>query len=107
MNYETVFLGGSLLIGLGGFVGLWFVSKHTPRGSVLAISVVLYLISQAMGPTRIRELHMLAGLLGMLGFGGGILGLLDLVKPSTDKKSKSAANAAASESVDIRHNGSR
>ncbi len=89
MNYETVFLIGSLVIGIGGFVVLWFISKHTPRGTVLAISILLYMISQALGPNRIRELHMLSGLLGMLGFGGGILGLLDLVKPRTATESKS------------------
>lgn len=102
MDYETIFLSGSLLIGLGGFVGLWFVSRHTPRGTVLAISVGLYLISQVMGPSRIRELHMLSGLLGMLGFGGGILGLLDLVKPrrteirlATDQQPSRAADTSS------------
>lgn len=81
MNYDTFFLGGSLIIGLGGFIGLWYLSQHTPRGTVLAISIGLYLLSYVFGPIPIRELKMLGGLLGMLGFGGGILGILDLAKP--------------------------
>jgi hypothetical protein len=73
------------IILLGGLVGLWFLSRRTPPGTVLAVAAAIYLLSWI--PTdRIREIVVIMGAVRMLGFFGGILGIIDLMRKSSGKK---------------------
>ena len=59
---------------------LWLVSRRSPKGTVLVIAVVIYYLSWQIDDTRVREMHLLTGTMRMLGFAGGILGLVDLFR---------------------------
>jgi hypothetical protein len=63
-----------------GVVGAYYTSRFAPKGTLLAVSVVMYIVSRMIDPGRSRELHLLVGTLSMLGTIGGILGIVDLLK---------------------------
>ncbi|PQO28673.1 hypothetical protein C5Y97_23100 [Blastopirellula marina] len=73
-----------LIVGIAGvvlgFVLLWLLSRHSPKGTVLLIAIVLYVISWQMEDVRAREVRLFSGCLRMLGFAGGILGVVDLLR---------------------------
>lgn len=79
-TYGMILLGVYAGIVLGGLVVLWLISRVSPRGTVLAIAVGLYVIGAALAATSVREIVGLAGALKMLGFAGGILGIADLIR---------------------------
>lgn len=86
-NYGVVLLGCAIVFVLGGLVVLWLISRSAPKGTVLAIAAVIYCLGLGLASVRVREVMMLAGALKMLGFSGGLLGLVDLVrnrKPQTE-----------------------
>ena len=80
-----------LCLGIGGVIAglvvLWFVSRRTPKGTVLVIAVVLYFLSWQIDDIRVREIRLLSGTMRMLGFAGGILGIVDLFR---NRKSRAA-----------------
>jgi len=61
-------------------VAFWAISRWTPKGTLLAVSAALYFASWAIDTGRVRELVLLTGLMRLLGFVGGILGLIDLCR---------------------------
>ena len=67
----------SLLVSIGA---LWVVSKKAPRGTVLGICVVLFVLGNSIDPGLSREGHLGVGLLRGVGFFGGILGLIDFFR---------------------------
>lgn len=79
-NYGAVLL----CIGIGGVVAglkiLWYVSRRSPKGTVLVIAVVLYFLSWQIDDTRVREIELLSGVMRMLGVAAGILGIVDLCR---------------------------
>jgi hypothetical protein len=78
-----------VLIIVGGLIGLWLLSRVTPKGSVLLLSIVIWVIGGVITRSRIPELWVIGGSIGMVGFIGGILGLIDLVrKPKEKQESK-------------------
>ena len=79
-NYGFVLLAFAIVFILGGLAVLWLVSKKAPKGTVLAIAAGIYVAGLAIGGIRVREIVMLAGALKMLGFTGGILGVVDLLR---------------------------
>lgn len=88
-SYGTILLAvmiGCVLIGL---VILWFISRVSPKGTIFLIAVILYLMSWQFGELEGREVRMLEGGMRMLGFAGGILGLIDLLR-----KRRSASDQA-------------
>ncbi|MCD4825002.1 MAG: hypothetical protein K8S55_10355 [Phycisphaerae bacterium] len=86
-NYYNTIL---LIIGFGalviGLVVLWIISKHTPKGTVFIIAVVIYIASWHLGETRISEIRLFSGILRMFGFIGGIMGIVDIVRKRKPKK---------------------
>lgn len=77
-QYGTVLL---CLAGAGVLAGvaiLWFVSRRTPKGTVLVLAAVIYATSWTMDHIRVREVRMLCGSMRLLGFVGLILGVADL-----------------------------
>ena len=79
-NYGAVLLWIGIGGVLAGLVGLWFVSRRSPRGTVLVIAVVLYFLSWQIDGVRVREIQLLSGTLRMLGVAAGILGIVDLCR---------------------------
>lgn len=98
--YGYVLLVVAIVIVVGGLVGLFFISKIAPKGTVLGLSVLMYAISWGFGSSiQSRELMLVSGSLRMLGFAGGILGIFELAskkhkkqKPNlVDRKRQAAA----------------
>ena len=79
-NYGTILLVFAIVLILGGLVVLWLVSRRAPKGAVLAIAAAIYCAGLSLASIRVREIIMLTGALKMLGFAGGILGVVDLVR---------------------------
>ncbi len=78
-NYGIILLAFAIMFVLGGLVVLWLVSRKASKGTVLAIAVGIYVAGLALASIRVREIMVLSGALKMLGFAGGILGIVDLV----------------------------
>jgi hypothetical protein len=81
-----IYLVIAAIVIVSSFVGLWYLSKKTPRGVVLGICIVLYILSKVIEPGTVRSLYVLSGTMGVIGFFGGILGIIDLFRK---KKSES------------------
>ncbi|QDT51310.1 hypothetical protein Pan258_53990 [Symmachiella dynata] len=79
-NYGTTLLVIAAVIILGGLFTLFLISKKSPKGTVLAIAAAIYGVSWIIDGIRVREVILLAGALRMLGFAGGILGIVELVR---------------------------
>lgn len=61
-----------------GLIVLWVVSRYTPRGVVLVIAVCIWAASWVPAESRVMKLA--TGSTRMLGFAGGILGIIDLLR---------------------------
>lgn len=79
-NYSYVLLAFATVFIIGGLVALLLIGRRTPRGTILAIAAVLYAVGWAFASIRVREILLLSGSLQMLGFGGVILGIVDLLR---------------------------
>lgn len=84
-NYGTVLLCLGILSIVAGLVFLWFVSRRTPKGTVLVIAVILYFVSWQIDDVRVREIRLLSGAMRMLGVAAGILGIVDLCRKRKPK----------------------
>lgn len=95
-DYGKVLLGVAIGLYLVGVIGLWLISRTGHRGLVLGVGVALFLLggSVAKQKDRTRELAMFGGTCSLLGFTGGILGLVDLVRKPKKKKGPPDAQAA-------------
>lgn len=87
-NYGTILLAFAIALILGGLIVLWLVSRSAPRGTVLVIAAAIYFAGMALEGIRVREVLMLAGALKMLGFAGGMLGIVDLVRKREPRERK-------------------
>jgi len=88
-NYGVILLAFAIVFIVGGLVVLWLISRKAPKGTVLAIAAVMYCLGLGLASVRVREVVMLTGALKMLGFAGGLLGIVELVR-----KRKSRADNA-------------
>jgi hypothetical protein len=93
-HYGTVLAGFAIVFVLGGLVILWLLSRKARKGTVLAVAVVIYLAGSGTYGARTRETKVLTGAMKLLGFTGGILGGLDLVR-----KRKSVIKPVADETM--------
>ena len=75
-----IYLVIALVIIISSLVALWFLSKKTPRGTVLGISIFIYILGRSITPGDCRELYIVKGSMQMIGFLGGILGFVDLFR---------------------------
>jgi len=78
--WGSVFLGVAILAIVGGLVGFWYVSRVTPKGTVLAIAFGVYVVSWLIPSGNNRAVEGLVATLRLLGFAGGVLGIVDLVR---------------------------
>jgi len=72
-----------LVMLISGVVGLWFVSRVAPKGTVLAIAIGSYVVSYLIPPGNVAILHGLVGFTRLFGVIGGVLGIIDLIKKRT------------------------
>lgn len=79
-HYGTVLLCLGMVGIVAGLVILWFVSRRTPKGTVLVIAAILYFVSWQIDDVRVREIRLLSGAIRMLGVAAGILGIVDLCR---------------------------
>ena len=79
-NYRLILIGFAIVFVLGGLIVFCFISRKTPHGTVLAIAGGIYMASWAIDDVKVREVVLLAGAMRMLGFAGGILGVVDLIR---------------------------
>jgi hypothetical protein len=85
-NYYGAILLGTLAAAVAaGLVLLWLVRRHSWRGTVLVLAVLIYAASWALAPGETREMRGAVGVLRMLGFLGLLLGLYDLFRHPTRK----------------------
>jgi hypothetical protein len=75
-----IFLGIAIVSIVCAVISFYFLSKKGPRGAVLGVAAVIYFVGISIPTGNIRELHLIAGVLKLTGFIGGILGLVDLFK---------------------------
>ncbi len=80
VHYGFILLAFAVVLVLGGLAVLWLVSRKVPKGVVLGIAAGIYVAGLSLAGIRLREIIMLSGALKMLGFTGGILGIVDLVR---------------------------
>ena len=72
-------LGGVIVLAM--VVGLYCLSRITPKGVVLGIAIALYVVGKLIPIDNVtREVHGIAGMLQLVGLVGGILGLSDFFK---------------------------
>lgn len=77
---------GSLILGLGlvfvvfGLVGVWYLSRSAPRGTVLAVAIAIYAVGFLIPKGDSRLLHGVAGFASLFGIVAGVLGVVDLVR---------------------------
>ncbi|HEY1602035.1 MAG TPA: hypothetical protein VGG64_20700 [Pirellulales bacterium] len=79
-TYRVILLAFAVIFILTGIVLLWLVSRKAPKGAVLVVAVVIYCGGLALAGSRVREVVMLKGALTMLGFIGGVMGVVDLLR---------------------------
>ena len=86
-SYSTALLCCGIAGIVAGLAILWFISLRAPKGTVLAIAVVIYIASWSIDQIRIREVQMLCGSMRFLGFSGAILGVIDIWRKRARKPS--------------------
>jgi len=75
-----IYLVLSAIVIVSSLIALWYLSKKTPKGVILVICIVLYVLAIMINPSNIRSLNVLKGVMQMIGFLGGILGVIDLFR---------------------------
>jgi hypothetical protein len=77
-QFGYVLLAGGIAFIVVGLIALWIVSRYSPRGVVLVIAICIWAASWV--PAESRVMKMTTGSTRMLGFAGGILGFIDLLR---------------------------
>lgn len=77
---STTYLVVGLLLLVAGIVALMRIPRVAPKGTLLAVAVGIYVLGLVINPGTDRTMHLVVGLLRMLGFIGGVLGIVDLVR---------------------------
>lgn len=75
-----IYLVLAVIVIVSSLVVLWYLSKKTPKGIILGICVVLYVLAIMINPGNVRSLYVLKGTMQTIGFLGGILGIADLFR---------------------------
>ncbi|MCE9544077.1 MAG: hypothetical protein K8T25_00915 [Planctomycetia bacterium] len=99
-SYGQVLLVISAVVIICGLVGLWIISRYAPKGTVLAISAAMYVASWGIDTNHVRELVLICGLMRLLGFVGGILGIFDLVRKRPSPNAIVVAEAVDAEAIE-------
>lgn len=79
-SYVVILIIAGAVIVLGGIIGLWLLSRVTPKGVVLAVAVLVWLVGNAVAQERTRAMLGIGGAMKLLGFIGAIMGIVDLLR---------------------------
>lgn len=77
-----------------GLLVLWKIRRVSRRGTVLCLAVLIYSFSWAIAPGETSEMRLTVGVVRMLGFLGFLLGLFDLFRHPTARRSSEEPSAA-------------
>jgi hypothetical protein len=78
--YKILLFAFAAAVIIGGLIGLWRLSRVAPKGTVLAAAIGIWVCSFGLEGIRTREAMLLMGSVRLLGFMGGILGIVDLLR---------------------------
>lgn len=78
---EKTYLAISIAALVAMLVIFRLVAKRTPRGTLLALGICLWIVGQSLAPGTTRPMRLTCGLLMASGFVGGLMGLLDAARP--------------------------
>lgn len=85
-TYSNLLLVSAIVfVGLG-LLAFFYLSGRTPKGTVLVLSIGLYIASWQFEEIKVREVLILSGMMRMLGFAGVILGVIDLFRKRKTKE---------------------
>jgi hypothetical protein len=79
-TYGTILLVIAGVLVVGGAVAFWYISKKTPKGTLLAIAAALWLVSWSSSDVCIREVVVMTGAVRLLATIGIALGIVDLLR---------------------------
>lgn len=85
---SPVFLFLPIFVILVVVVSFWLISKKIPKGVILSLAVVLWIVGNVIASQRIRELMMIGGSIQMAGSVGIILGIIDLFRKNKPDNKK-------------------
>jgi hypothetical protein len=85
---------------IGGLVLLWFVSRWSPKGTVLGISIALFVFGTCIDVIPNREVRLLRGIVGLVALGGCILGLIDVARKDKPKDPKTESDVTTEASAE-------
>jgi hypothetical protein len=90
-TFGNIFLVATVIAVVAAVIGFWYVSQRAPRGAVLGIAVVIYVVGVALSITAQdpRLLNGISGVCKFVGFVGFLLGLVDLVRNKSAKQATS------------------
>jgi len=78
-------IGMGIFVGLVLLVGVYLLSRFTPKGVPLAVAAAIYAGGWFLSSVPWREAQLLAGVFKMAGIACIILGIVDLVKKRKPK----------------------
>ncbi len=79
-SYGNSLLAFAVVFIVGGLIALYILSRFMPKGTVLVVAAAIYIASWLLEGTKVREVVMLTGSMRLLGFAGGVLGIVDLLR---------------------------
>jgi hypothetical protein len=82
-----IYLAIAVISVIAAIVAFWFISRKTPKGTLLAVGIILWIVGQSIASQPVREMRLISGVCKFSGFIGGILGLFDVFRRRKDKES--------------------
>ncbi|HUG10904.1 MAG TPA: hypothetical protein VMM36_07815 [Opitutaceae bacterium] len=82
-----VYIAITVIVLIGMIVAFWFISRSAPRGTLLIVGIILWVVGQQVSGIADREMRFLGGVCALAGFMGVLLGLFDVFrkkKPARD-----------------------
>lgn len=90
VNYRLALQVFSLLVIIAGLVVLWCLPYIAPKGTVLAIAVLVFAVGFVLRDVRVQEIAVLSNTLLRIGGLGGLLGVFDLFRKRTPRDENAA-----------------
>lgn len=79
-TFGKIYLAISIAVLVGMLFLFSFISRHAPKGVLLAVGVGLWVLGQALAGVPVREVRVISGLCILSGFISGLLGIFDIVR---------------------------
>jgi hypothetical protein len=95
LRMDLLLVAGAIFF--GGLVGLWLLSKRTPRGTVLIVAAGIFAVSGAVPSFGSREMLPVSGALRVLSIAGLILGIVELLRTKRPTEQPVLAELVVSE----------